>query len=324
VICTRYTVLICTRNRADTLARALTSHLSIEVPKGVTRDLVVVDNGSIDRTAEAVEAFRKTAPFAVQYLREEREGHSIALNTGCRAATGDAIIFTDDDALPEQGWLMAIHDTFSRRDADWVYGPVYPEWENNRTPWWYGPYTRALVACLDYGPDEFVATEQAQSFFGVNHACRRDRLFTLGLYREDYGILPGRKGFTGNDEDLFTRAVKAGYRIVYQPQARVHHLIPAARSRAAYHREIAVVVAQNLFDQLRASPPLGPSFLGLPRYYYAMPIELAIGWLRGLVAGDGSVRFFNELRLLRFLTMIGCAVRYRLIPVRAVGPGSRT
>ena len=69
---THTTVLICTRDRADTLARALASHLDLEVPPGVTRDLLVVDNGSSDHTPDVVEAFRRTAPFGVTYLREDR------------------------------------------------------------------------------------------------------------------------------------------------------------------------------------------------------------------------------------------------------------
>jgi glycosyltransferase involved in cell wall biosynthesis len=309
----RYTILICTRNRAETLALALASHLSIDVPEGVSRDMVVVDNASTDSTAETVAQFAATSPFTVTYVRENREGHSVALNTGCRAATGDIIVFTDDDAFPDKSWLTAIHDTFARHSADWVYGPVHPVWEGATTPWWYGPYTSALVACLDYGPEEFVATDYERSFAGVNHACRRDRLFELGLYREDYGLLPGRKSFTGNDDDLFRRAVAAGYRVVYQPRVAVNHLIPAARGQARYHREIAVLVAKNIFTHVHENPPAGPLLLGLPRFYFRLTLEHLLGWFRGVVGGNRSLRFYNELRLVRFLLIIRHALRDRVV-----------
>jgi glycosyltransferase involved in cell wall biosynthesis len=316
---TTYTVLICTRNRADTLARALASHLDLAVPPGVTRDLLVVDNGSTDHTAAVVEAFRRTAPFPVTYLREDREGHSVALNAGCRAATGDVVVFTDDDAFPDPGWLAAAHDGFTRLGADWVYGPVVPRWTGGPAPAWYGPATAWLVACLDHGPAEFVATHPGQTFFGVNHAARRDRLFALGLYREDLGLLPGGKGRAGNDDDLFARALAAGYRLAYHPKMRVHHLIAPHRRRAALHRRVAAQVAQNQFRGLLADPPAGPTLLGLPRFYYRRLLAHAAGYVRGVLLADPALRFQSQLQLIRFVTLVRLAARRRLAGRRA-GP----
>ena len=314
---TTYTVLICTRNRADTLARALASHLDLAVPAGVTRDLIVVDNGSTDHTAAVVEAFRRTAPFPVAYLREDREGHSVALNAGCRAAAGDVVAFTDDDAFPEPGWLAAVHDTFVRRGADWVYGPVVPRWEGGAAPWWYGPETARLVAGLDHGPAEFVATHRGQTFYGVNHAARRDRLFALGLYREDLGLLPGGAGRAGNDDDLFARALAAGYTLVYQPRAAVRHLVARHRCRADLHRRTTVQVAANQFAGLLADPPPPPTLLGLPRFYYRRAAGHLAGFVRGAVTGNPSLRYNSELELIRFGTLIRRAVRHRLTGGRA-------
>lgn len=307
-----YTVLICTRNRAATLAQALASHLELDVPAGATRDMIVVDNGSTDDTRGAVEAFAARAPFPVAYLREDREGHSVALNTGCRAARGDAIVFTDDDAFPDRGWLAAIHDTFARRAADWVYGPVVPRWESGAAPAWYGAHTAQLVACLDRGPTEFVATDPRQHFAGVNHACRRERLFELGLYREDLGIRPGRGSVAGNDDELFARALAAGCRLVYDPRVRVNHLIAPARCAKATHRRIVRLVANNQFHHLAEHPPAAPTLLGLPRYYFRKPAEHLGGWVRGLLTGDPSLRFHSELQFTRFATLIGRAARHRL------------
>lgn len=307
----RYTVLICTRNRADTLATALDSHLALAVPAGVWRELLVVDNGSADHTPAVVEAFRRKAGFEVGYLREDRAGHSVALNAGCRAARGEAIAFTDDDAFPAPGWLAALHDTFGRAAADWVYGPVVPRWAKGTAPRWYGPATARLVACLDHGPAGFVAADPEQSFYGVNHAVRRDRLLALGLYREDLGILPGGTSVSGNDTELFARALAAGYKLVYEPRAAVEHLIPAERTRPATHRRITRIVADNQFDHLRANPPAPPTVLGLPRFYYRRLAAHLAGWAGGAVRLDPSRRFAHELQVIRYLTLIGRAAGRR-------------
>lgn len=307
-----YTVLICTRNRAETLAAALASHLDLAVPAGVTRDLIVVDNGSTDDTRGAVERFARAAPFPVAYVREDREGHSIALNTGCRAATGDVIAFTDDDAFPAPGWLAAIHDGFARHAADWVYGPVVPRWEAGAAPAWYGRETARLVACLDLGPAEFVATNMSQTFYGVNHAARRDRLFALGLYREDLGLIPGKKGSGGNDDELFGRALAGGCKLVYHPGALVNHLVAPHRCRAGLHRSVTVLVAGNQFRALCRNPPPPPTLLGLPRFYFRKPFEHLARWVRGVVGRNPSLRLDSEIELIRFATLIWHAARHRV------------
>ena len=186
-----------------------------------------------------------------------------------------------------------------------------PRWESGVQPSWYGPYTRQFVACVDYGFAEFVATDPHHHFAGVNHACRRDRLFALGLYREDLGIRPGRGSIAGNDDELFARAFRNGYRLVYNPRVCVHHLIAPSRSLKATHRRITRLVANNQYEHLRETPPAAPSMLGLPRYYYRKPIEHLAGWFRGLLARDPSRRFYNEIRLLRFATLIGRALQDR-------------
>ncbi len=243
---------------------------------------------------------------------EERPGHSIALNTGCRFATGSRIIFTDDDAFPHPHSLKAIHDTFHRYNCDWVYGPVIPRWEGGVAPTWYGAHTSRYVACLDYGNCEFTASKPEETFFGVNHACLRERIFELGLYREDLGIRPGTGSVGGNDDDLFNRALARGYKIVYDPRICVEHLIAAPRALKRTHRETIGRVASNQFLHMLEKGVEGPKFLGLPRYYVHKPCEHLSGWLRGVLSADPSLRFFHEIQLRRFMILYSKSLRHQL------------
>jgi dolichyl-phosphate beta-glucosyltransferase len=67
-------------------------------------ELVVVDDGSVDRTAELVRAFASSAPdrVRVRVLAHERNrGKGSAVRTGCLAAQGEYVVFTDMDlAVP--------------------------------------------------------------------------------------------------------------------------------------------------------------------------------------------------------------------------------
>src|SRR5262245_36854282 len=104
-------IVICTRNRCDKLRGALRSLVNVEVPAGNSLEVVVVDNGSTDATAETCAEF--SSILLLQYLREDRRGKSRALDRGIEAARGELVAFTDDDCLVHVSWLRALVDTFS-------------------------------------------------------------------------------------------------------------------------------------------------------------------------------------------------------------------
>jgi glycosyltransferase involved in cell wall biosynthesis len=303
-----YSIVVCTHNRCEVLGKALRSHTDLSVPAGVTRELIVVDNASQDRTAEVVREFAASASFPVRYLHESRLGHSFALNAGVAAASGDVIAFTDDDAFPDSHWLEELHISFAERGADWAFGPVRPRWEVKQ-PDYFGVETQALFAILDYGRESFVVVNHDHPFIGVNHACRRTALELIGRYREDLGGF-GQMGCAGNDEDLFRRAMKAGLRIVYTPDAWVEHLIPEQRCRAGYHRSATWRNSAGYYQLLQREPVQGVTFLGLPRYFYRKPVDHLARYLRDYLTGKRSSAFFHQLQTIRFAGLIWQAVRH--------------
>src|SRR4051794_22196645 len=97
-------ILLCTCNRSASLRRTLESLGKVRVP-GANAELVVVDNGSTDDTADAVRnAGLKN--MDVRYLLEPGRGKARALNTGLDHVRGDIILFTDDDVLVAQDWVQ--------------------------------------------------------------------------------------------------------------------------------------------------------------------------------------------------------------------------
>ena len=98
---TTVSVIICTRDRPESLHRTLSALAAQSVSP---LEIIVVDNGSTGNATQAV-----TAEFAgVRYRREPRPGLSIARNTGIATAQGTVIAFTDDDAEPHQHWVAQI------------------------------------------------------------------------------------------------------------------------------------------------------------------------------------------------------------------------
>ncbi len=74
-------------------------------------EIIVVDDGSKDRTAQVA------LPFGVQLIRQHNRGAAAARNAGWRQAQGEWIAFTDADCVPSRSWLRALVETADRARA---------------------------------------------------------------------------------------------------------------------------------------------------------------------------------------------------------------
>lgn len=100
----RFTVAVCTWNRAALLPGALERLARVRPPPGAW-EVLVVDNNSTDDTESVLEAFAGRLPLRRAF--EPEQGLSHARNTAVRLARGDYIVWTDDDALVDADWLTA-------------------------------------------------------------------------------------------------------------------------------------------------------------------------------------------------------------------------
>ncbi len=112
-------VVICTRDRPEQLRSALAS---VVCALGVS-EIIVVDNApSTPATREVVESF-----YGVRYEVEPVPGLDRARNRGLAVATGEVIAFTDDDAVVDPRWALALAEAFAMDDGIWaVTGLVLP------------------------------------------------------------------------------------------------------------------------------------------------------------------------------------------------------
>lgn len=117
----RFSVIVATRDRAEFLDRALESLAKqIGAP---SFEVVIVDNGSTDATAQIVERARNHQPYDVIYVYEERPNRGAARNRGLAVASGHLIAFCDDDVYIPPGWLAA-HDAAHTSTNLVVNGPI--------------------------------------------------------------------------------------------------------------------------------------------------------------------------------------------------------
>lgn len=211
-------LIICTRNRADDLQATLAALALSKLPEGLTAELIVVDNGSVDRTRQVVESIG-TGALGKRYLFEPLPGKSRALNCAMAVARGEVIAFTDDDVRAPPDWLGALTRPLFSGAADVAVGKVVIASHLERP--WITPAHRVY----------FGSTEMTQmpDFVGANVALHRRVLERVPDF--DVRLGPGQLGY-GDDTLFALRLARAGFRFRYVEEAVVeHHFDPARLSR---------------------------------------------------------------------------------------------
>ncbi|MEA2495152.1 MAG: hypothetical protein QOJ29_3063, partial [Thermoleophilaceae bacterium] len=95
----RASVVVATRDRADSLA-ALLSALAEQTLPREDFEVIVIDDGSTDHTARVLAEAEARGTLQLRIARDEGRGPGAARNRGWREARGEIVAFTDDDCRP--------------------------------------------------------------------------------------------------------------------------------------------------------------------------------------------------------------------------------
>jgi glycosyltransferase involved in cell wall biosynthesis len=223
-------VVVPARNAAATLRRTLEC---LAAQQGAPEfEVIVVDDGSTDQTAEIARA------AGVRLVQTDAVGSGQARNIGVREASGDVIAFTDADCFPTPGWLAA---ALPRLDsADLVAGAVAPDPTAQ-----LGPFDRTVWVERETGLYET-----------ANLLIRRDLFEQIGGFEVWLSSNGSKRGWTNPElaEDVWLgwRARRAGARTAFAPDALVHHAVHprgasgyvAERQRAQHFTAIAARVPE--------------------------------------------------------------------------------
>lgn len=205
----RVTVVLPTYNRKESLKRCLAALLLCD-PGGSRVDVLVVDDGSGDGTAEMVRALNagNSGPFTFRCLSQPNQGQAVARNTGLAAANTDLVLFIDDDCVPDPAWLRSLVETDWESGIGGAGGKIVAAERDN----WVSRYCR-YIRFNDFPSHQW---KQLKFINTANCAYRRSALLAVrGMERHLSG--------GGEDLDLSWRVMLLGYRLEYRPEAVVHH-----------------------------------------------------------------------------------------------------
>lgn len=198
-----YSVVVPAYNAGATIRLCLEALLRQSVGRE-TYEVLVVDDGSTDDTAEIIQRFAVTA------IRQRNRGPAAARNHGSRLAQGEIVLFTDADCVPQADWVAQMTKPFADPNVCAVKGA-------------YRTAQRALVARFAQVEFEerFALLKKADSIDMVDtySAGYRKNVFErLGGFDESFPVA------NNEDTDLSYKLSAAGHRMVFNPDAVVCHL----------------------------------------------------------------------------------------------------
>ncbi|MFO7568614.1 MAG: glycosyltransferase [Smithellaceae bacterium] len=226
-------VIVPVKNVEHLLEALLSALRAQNYPKDKTQ-IIIVDNGSLDRTESIL-----TQHPEILFARENHvPGSYAARNKGLSLAVGDVIAFTDADCRPKPDWIMRGVEALVREGAALAGGRVVFTVSDR-------PTTSELIDASVFMQNEYNIKDR-RTAVTANLFVRRDVFHSIGLFEEVR---------SGGDYLWTKKATSNGFSLIYAPEAIVHH--PARRFRALMEKSYRV----------------GSGFVSLlPRRFYALRV----------------------------------------------------
>ncbi len=242
-------IVIPTYNRADILKECL-ERLARQTCAREEFEVIVVNDGGSDSTAQVVSEFEKQNLISLRYFEKENQGQGIARNFGVQQAKGEIVAFIGDDILVSETFVSEHLQTHQQHPEEQAGVLGFIEWDPRlpKTPL-YEFLTNGSIILGRYGGHQFAyeklegATEATYDFFYTSNISLKKSL--LEKFPFDTSFLK----YGWEDIALGYQMVKeAGFRLFYNKQAFAHHYHPM-NEESLKKRMYAIGKAAVLFDQ---------------------------------------------------------------------------
>lgn len=257
------TIVLPTYNRRDVVETSLRHYLQLEYPADLL-EVIVADN-STDGTPDMVRAVATGSPFAMWCLESDAWLPAVKRNQALRAASGDLVLFMNDDVWVRPDLVSRHVETHARRDGPVaVLGHVE---QSDKMPWtpfgaWYRPFAYHEIA------DRSGQEVGYRYLWSMNLSLPRRVMLERNLvFHEDWANI-GHE-----DIELGYRWTCAGYPVVYEPRAWGEHFHP-------HTLETACRLQESIGRGLRDLEALIPEPDLLERYGVLSPAASTRGKIR--------------------------------------------
>jgi glycosyltransferase involved in cell wall biosynthesis len=178
-------------------------------------EIIVVDDGSTDRTRDLVEEFNENSgsSVGVRLVKASHRGPAAARNIGVKEARSDTVLFIDADCIVQEEWLSSMVEQLFADASIAGVGGTYTTLNRESPTARFVGYDIAYRHARLNKPIDHLGTYSA--------AFRKKALLDVGLFDETFAQADSE------DNDVSYRLVERGYRLAFQPKAVVSHPHPS-------------------------------------------------------------------------------------------------
>lgn len=238
-------IIICTRNRVEILAECLQAILNLEMDKNCY-EIVLVDNNSSDNTFQFAKKILSHLPHH-QVILEDKIGLGFARNTGFKAAKSSFVTYVDDDAIVNSNYLERVFWLVNNIEFDALGGRYFP-WYKFGKPKWFKD---------EWGGNKCWANEiielKAGFISGGISIFRKKILEELGGFPTDLGMT-GNKIAYGEETLLQVRMREKGYKIYFDPELQMRHLVPKYKLKISWFIKSAFAQGRDSWKAQNTKP----------------------------------------------------------------------
>lgn len=280
----KFSIIICTYNRAGQLEIVLDQLQSQAAVINDQVEILIVDNNSTDQTRSVAGTFIAKNKGLFRYIFESQSGKSFALNTAIKQAKGDWFFFTDDDVRFDGHWLKNMIKAAGMYPVKCFFARIIPLWESDK-PVWFDQKIGSVIVNADHGD---VYKVNMNYLVGANMAIHRDVFNLVGGFNETI------KRF--EDSEFSLRLKKNKVDMAYVPDAIVYHPVARSRLSKTYFRKWYFEMGRII--DLRLLDVQDKKIFGFPRWVYREFITQIFLYLKSF---DPKARFYHQLQIFRLL-----------------------
>jgi succinoglycan biosynthesis protein ExoM len=180
-------------------------------------EIIIVDNDELEEGRAVVEDFRKQSSLDIKYYTQPIKNISITRNKGVEMASGEIIMFIDDDGYADQNWIYEMLTCLEHYNADGVFGTVIPYFDKGVSEMFIkGKFFDRLIQNTG---------EISKYKRTTNCLVKKEVLDKIE------GPFDPKDGLTGGeDSNLFEKAQMNGAKLIFCKEGVVYDHVPSNRA----------------------------------------------------------------------------------------------
>ena len=235
----KFSIILCTYNRADLVTKTLNSLINQNFSKKKF-EIVVVDNNSTDNTQNAVQKIVRLNPKAsIYFFKERKQGKSHSCNKGIAESKNEFLIFLDDDELVNKDFLKLYEKNWKKflkdKQIAMLGGKIHPYYKSLKAKKLHKIKTiEDWVLGLHQLGESIRELRFPDYLLAGNFSVKRSVAMKILGFNTNFGIRKWGFLFFADDLEFCYRLMKNGYKIVYLPEIIVFNLVTENRLDLKY------------------------------------------------------------------------------------------